>query len=347
MPSLDGWAADSTEVAMIERPSLLIPPLLGLTVLIAASLGYMVIEGWGFVESLNQAAIIVSTVGLKEVREMDRAGEVWTLVVIVFGVATIAVAYGIMTSIIVSGELRRVMGRRTLQSKIKQLSGHIIVCGHGRMGQSVAEQLRRLSATVVVIDNDPERTAELDEQGILYVLGDASEEETLELAGIMDAGGLVAALPEDSANVFVTLTARGLHEGLNIVARAEQPSTEPKLKRAGADRVICPAVIGATRVANVMVRPHVADFIETTVKGVEFELEEYLVTAESLLTDRTLREAPLREVAGAMVVAIKHIDGKTVFNPGADETIREGDTLILIGPSGAAARLGEIEAKGG
>jgi voltage-gated potassium channel len=331
---------------MASRRLLLVPPLLLITVLGVATLGYMLIEGWGFRDSLYEAAIIVSTVGLKEVRRMGEAGETWTLIVIIFGVFTIAVAYGIMTTTIVSGELRRAMGRRTLQSKIKQLSGHIIVCGYGRMGQSAVEQLERLGVKVVVIDHDVNRTTELEERGILYVLGDASEEELLQQAGITRAKGLIAALSEDSANVFVTLTARGLAPDLKIAARAEQPSTEPKLYRAGADRVICPAVIGATRVANVLVRPHVADFIETTFKGVELELEEFRVPANSSLVDKTLREAPLRQKANVMVVAIRHGDGQTAFNPGADEQIREGDTLILIGPSGAVSRVDAVLGEG-
>lgn len=324
---------------MVARRLLLIPPLLLVTVLGVATLGYVVVEGWTFRESIYEAAIIVSTVGLKEVRAMSPAGEAWTLVVIVFGVFTIAVAYGLMTSIIVSGELRRAMGRRTLENKIKQLSGHIIVCGYGRMGQSVVSQLLRLGARVVVVDNDPDRTTELEERGILYVLGEASEEETLKQAGIMRARGLVAALSDDSANVFTTLTARGLREDLDIAARAEQPSTEPKLRRAGANRVICPAVIGAVRVANAMIRPSAADFIETTAEGIHLELEEYLVSADSPLRNKALREARLREKAGVMVVAIKHAEGQTIFNPNADEQIQKGDILILIGPTGSAQRL--------
>jgi voltage-gated potassium channel len=238
------------------------------------------------------------------------------------------------------------MGRRKLLSKISQLGGHIIVCGYGRMGQTVISQLTQRGVTVVVIDNDPAKTTELEELGVLYILGDAAEEETLRQAGVMQARGLVAVLPEDSANVYVTLTARGLRDDLNIAARAEQLSAEPKLQRAGANRVICPSVIGAIRVANVMVRPNVADFIEVTAKGVELELDEYLVGPESPLKDQTLKGADLIRKAGVIVVAIKRADGETVFNPKAEEHIREGDTLIVIGPSGTGNRLETVGAPG-
>ncbi len=324
---------------MTPRLKLLIPPILAGSVLLIAAAGYMVLEGWGFGPALYEAAIIVSTVGLKEVQPMGQAGHVWTFFVIMFGVLTIMAAFSIMTSVVVSGELRRVMGRRKLQNKINQLSGHFIVCGYGRMGQMVVAEFLLRGAKTVVVENDPEMTARLDEQGILYVLGDASEEETLRQAGVMRARGLVSVLSEDSANVYVTLTARGLRDDLNIAARAEQLGAQPKLERAGANRVICPAVIGAMRVANVMIRPNVADFIEVTAKGVELELDEYAVTADSPLKGLTLKESDLRRKAEVMAVAIRRADGQTIFNPGAEEQILEGDTLVLIGQAGAASRL--------
>ncbi|MBN1343446.1 MAG: NAD-binding protein [Phycisphaerae bacterium] len=328
---------------MNPRLKLLIPPLLAGGVLLVAAAGYMIVEGWSFGDSLYEAANVVSTLGLEEVHDMSRAGEAWTFVVIIFGVATIAVAFGIMTQTIVSGELRRVMGRRTLQSKINQLDRHFIVCGYGRMGRMVTSHFRQHGIKTVVVDHEPQVTAKAEEDGVLYVLGDASEEETLVQAGIMRASGLVALLSEDSANVFVTLTARGLRSDLNIAARAEQLSTQPKLERAGANRVICPAVIGAIRVANIMMRPNVADFIEVTAKGVELEVDEYVVSAASPLRDKTLDESKLRRKAEVLVVAIKRVGGQTVFSPGPNEKMCEGDTLILIGPDGAASRMQKLE----
>lgn len=312
---------------------------MAVTVVLVATLGYMLIEGWTFGEAFFEALMIISTVGLKESRPASTSGDIWTAFVTIFGIASIAVIFSLMTSVIVSGELRRALGRTTLLNRINQLSGHFIICGYGRMGQSVHKQLKAHGAKTVIIERDTDKTARLEEQGELFVLGDASEEEALQLAGVTRARGLVAALPEDSGNVFVTLTARGLRDNLNIVARAEQPSAEPKLLRAGANRVICPAVIGATRVANLMTRPSVADFIEVTARGVELELDEYVVDENSPHVNQTLQEANLRSKAEVMVVAIKRADGMTVFSPGAGEKILEGDTLIIIGQAGAAARL--------
>jgi voltage-gated potassium channel len=322
---------------MTTRRKFLSPLLLALVCLLLATAGYMLIEGWTLGEAFYMAVIVLTTTGLKEIHQMDSYGMGWTVAVLIFGAASIAAAFSFITSAIVSGELRRVMGRRTLQNKINQLSGHILVCGYGRMGRMITADLIRRGKQVVVIDNEPAVTARLEEEGLLYVLGDAAEEETLQRAGVMRAQGLVAVLPEDSSNVYVTLTARGFREDLTIVARAEQTSAEPKLRRAGASRVICPTVIGAARVANMIIRPNVADFVEVTARGVELEMDEYRVAADSPLKGKTLRESELRNKADVIVVAMKGEEGKTV---------EIGDTLILIGPAGLAGRLQQMEAGG-
>jgi voltage-gated potassium channel len=331
---------------MTPHRKFMLPLLIAVVCVVVATLGYMLLEGWSLGEAVYMAVIVLSTTGLKEVHEMDPRGLAWTVIVIVFGAASLATAYALITSAIVSGELRRVLGRRTLQNKINQLSRHILICGYGRMGEMITADLTRRGAQVVVVDKDPAKTARLEEAGVLYVLGDASEEDTLRRAGIMKARGLVSVLPEDSANVFVTLTARGFRDDITIITRAEQTSTEPKLRRAGASRVICPTVIGASRVAALMMQPHVADFIEVTARGVELEVDEYRVTAISPLKGQTLSEAQLRQKADVMVVAVTGEGGKTLFSPGADHAMKEGDTLILIGPPGLAARLQSLDGGG-
>ncbi len=329
---------------MKARTKILLPLMIAFLCLLVATSGYMMLEGWTLPEALYMAVIVLSTTGLKEIHEMDRWGLAWTVVVIVFGAASLAAAYSLMTSAIVGGELRRVMGRRMQQNKINQLDQHVIVCGYGRMGEMITEDLIRQGVKVVVIDNDDAQTARLEERSILYALGDASDEQTLLQAGVMRARGLVAVLPQDSSNVFVTLTARGFRDDLSIVARAEQTSTEPKLRRAGANHVICPTVIGASRVTNLIIRPHVADFIEVTAKGVELELDEYRITSGSLIKEMTLRHSELRQKANVIVVAVRNQAGQMTFNPGPEQIMQVGDTLILIGPAGLAGRLQQLEA---
>ena len=231
-----------------------------------------------------------------------------------------------------------------MQQKIDQLRDHVILCGFGRMGTITARMLTEKGADVVVVEFNESVRAELDAAGMLYVLGDATEEETLIAVGLQRARALVSALAGDADNVYVTLTARGLSPTLHIVSRAEQPTTEAKLRRAGADRVICPQVIGATRVADILMRPHVVDFFEVAARGVDLELDEYTIGSDSVLKDVKLRDSGLRQKTGAMVVVVKRSDGTSVFQPGPDEVLREGDQLILVGRAGTSARLDSLNA---
>lgn len=301
--------------------------------------GFVVIEGVPIGDAAYWMTATLSTVGYGDIVARTWVGHVWAMVVIVLGVMAAAMTISFLQALIVSGELRRVLGRRKLLNRIQQIHGHVIVCGYGRMGRLIANDLKQRGRSVVVIEQDPERTSQMEEQGLLYILGDATEEEILVQAGVMRARGLVAVLPHDADNVYVTLTARGLRADLHIVTRAEQPGSEGKLQRAGADRVVSPHVSGATLICNMLTRPNVTDFFQVAAKGVDLEVDEVVVGDDSPVCDKSLRELELRQVAGVMVVAVKRSDGHTIYNPGPDEVIRCQDTLILIGPAGASAKL--------
>jgi voltage-gated potassium channel len=218
----------------------------------------------------------------------------------------------------------------------------VIVCGYGRMGQLVADQLQADDRGVVIIDNNPDRLAAMEEAGLPAVGGDAAEEATLLEAGIARARCLVATLPRDSDNVFVVLTAKGLRQDLFIIARAESTTTEGKLLRAGADRVVCPQVIGAHRISSLITRPSVVDFVDVAAQGVELEIDEYKVGDDSPLAGKSLRDSALRQKVDAIVVAITRADGRTIFSPSADEVVHTGDTLILIGRLHTSGRLSQL-----
>jgi voltage-gated potassium channel len=230
-----------------------------------------------------------------------------------------------------------------LESRIKHLNNHVIVCGFGRMGRLLVVSLMERKVPVVIIERDPQKTQRIEAIRQLYVVGDATEEETLERAGIDRAKHLVAVLTSDGDNVFVTLTARQMRPDLHIVARAEQLTSEPKIRRAGADAVISTQAIGAERIANILTRPRLVDFIEVAAKSVELEVDEFVVSAESPIAGRSLRESNIRQIADVMVVAIKRPDGRSAFNPGADEVVHANDTLVTIGPRGAVSRLEQQE----
>lgn len=192
-----------------------------------------------------------------------------------------------------------------------------------------------------------ERSAEarrmMRRERILHVRGDATEEEMLLQAGLMRCDALVAALPHDADSLYVTLTAHGLRPDMTIIARAEQPRTGAKLVRAGATKVVCPQVVGANKIANFLTRPNVVDLIEFAGKGIELEMDEYVVEPDAPSCNATLRTAPIRERADAIVVAIKRQDGPTIYHPDPDERMLSGDTLIMIGRTGVSQRLQQLE----
>ena len=328
---------------MSPRRKLTLSLLVLLGVYVLGAVGYMLIDQAPFVESLYMTALVLSTVGLERPGWVDTAGKIWTILIILFGVAAVLTAFSSLQAVIISGTVRRVIGRRKLENKIAHLSDHIIICGCGRMGEAVVKDLRARGVSLVVVEQSSEKTTELEEEGVLYVLGDATEEETLLKAGLRRAKGLVALLGSDAENVYVTLTARGLGDKLTIIARAESQGTEAKLHRAGADRVIALQALGAIRVVNVLTRPHVVDFVELAAKGVDIEMDQYEIGADSPLCGQTLRSSELRRQTEAMVVAIRHVDGKTVYSPDPDEVIRDGDTLVLLRPAGSAPDLDALK----
>jgi voltage-gated potassium channel len=291
---------------------------------------------------MYMVAITLTTVGYREVLEPTPATVVWTMGILVFGFIAAMVFVGLLIALIVEGEVGRLIGSRQLESQIKHMQDHVIICGLGRMGTMLVKHLQGRKVPVVVVEKDPEACRQAEKLKALYIVGDATDEASLEKAGIDRARSLVAALRSDADNMFATLTARQMRPDLFIVARAEQFSAETKLRRAGANRVISPQAIGAERIANVLTRPHLVDFVEVAARGLEFEMDAVVIASDSPIAGKTLKEANIRATADVMVVAIREPDGTTRFNPGADEVLRPNDTLITIGPEGAASRLTEL-----
>lgn len=310
-----------------------------LGVLVVATAGYTLIEGWSISDSAYMSVITLSTVGFKEVRDLTPDGRMWTIVVVLLGVGVAGFALSSLQALVVSGDMRKVLGRRKLRTRIGQLSGHTIICGYGRMGRLIASELREARREIVVIDNAQEATRYAEEAGISYIVGNAEEEDVLRNAGLMTAGALITVLPSDADNVYVTLTARSLRDRITIIARAEQPTTIQKLNRAGATRVVCPHQIGATQITRILTKPHFVNFMESAVREMELELDEFVVREGSALIGRTLREAAIRQQVGSMVVAVRGKEGHTHFNPAPDHRIQDGDTLLMIGGKNMAERF--------
>lgn len=307
---------------------------LSLLLLCFGTVGYMVLEGFTFIEALFMTVITLSTVGFGETRPLDGPGRVFTMLLILMGAGFVAYNLTFFTQILLDGNLLQLYRRIKVRKKLGQLEGHYIICGYGQMGQVVANELIRHQIPTLVIENDEASILRLQEKGIPYLDADATEEESLVTAGVQRARGLVAVVSKDPDNVFIVLTARDLNKELLICARAAIPGTEKRLKKAGATRVVSPYASGAVRIAQQILRPTVTDFLELAMSGEGMELcmEELQLIGDADLIGKDLIHSGIRKDYNLIIVAIKRRDGKMIYNPSPTEVLESGDILITIGP---------------
>ena len=313
------------------RKKLLLAFLLIFLVISFGTLGYMSIEGWSLLDSLYMTIITLASVGYKEVHDLSFNGKMFTIVLIIGGVGTVAYALTAGAKIILEGELLDVFGRRRLEKKIKELKDHYIICGYGRMGKIICRELQEKHMNFVVIEKEPALSPEKED--MLIVKGDATRDEVLKEVHIEEAKGLISVLPTDAENLFVVLSARGLNPSLSIVARAGEEGSEQKLMRAGADKVVSPYHIGGLRIAHTVLKPAVVDFIEFATKSgnIDLQMEEIAIQEASRLSGLSLDECGIGRELGIIIVAIKKTGGELKFNPTFRSTIETGDTLIALG----------------
>lgn len=311
-------------------------------VVAAGVLGYHVLEGYTWLEAFYMTAITLSTVGFHEVKPLGRAGQVFTIALLVAGMGVVFYTAVAVAEKVVQGEFQEFFGRKRMEKRIGSLTDHYLVCGFGRIGEVICRELASKPVPFVVIENQEERASKAEEAEHMVLRGDATDEKVLLAGGAPRARGLFAVLPTDAGNVFVTLTAKELNPSLVVVARAVTARSERTLAHAGADKVISPYAIGGHRMAQAALRPAVVDIIElvTDYQSLELQLEEIAVPLRSPCEGVTLRDSGLREQMGVIVVAIKRTSGKMVFNPSADERIEVGDRLVALGE---APRLKDLE----
>lgn len=305
-----------------------------LAVLVVGTIGYVVIEGWPLFDGLYMTAITMGGVGYREIHPMDMAGQAWTIFVIFGGVSALGFTVITVTDFMVEGHFTGLLEGRGMRNRIDGLTGHHIIAGLGRVGWVVAEELEQHGRQFVIIDQDDEALARARERGWAAVKGDATEEDTLKEAGVVRASGLVAALDSDAENVFVTLTARGLSPDATIVARATSPNAESKLLRSGADRVITPTEIGGRRMAAMLTRPDVLDYLDVVSgagNGLELKLEQIPLSAGDPYVGRSIADARIRSETGAYVLAVRRGDGTVDSNPDPSLLMDEGDVLVILG----------------
>lgn len=303
--------------------------------------GYVFIEGMSPFEAFYMTVITISTVGFSEIKPLSDIGRVITIIVIGMGISLLTYTLGQVARIIVEGELRTILGRRKLEKQIAELKDHYIICGYGRIGTIIVKELRNARIPLVVIDQDPVSIAALEEQGILCLNMDATSDEALQSAGLATARGLVTAVSSDADNVFIALSAKGMRPDIFILARASDEKNESKLLRAGASRVVCPYQMGGRRMAEILHKPTVVDFLEQTMMHNELglQMEEAVVGAASSITGKTLMSSNLRQDFGVIIVAIKRITGEMVFNPGPGEIFNAGDVIVAIGKKAELRRM--------
>jgi voltage-gated potassium channel len=311
-------------------------------VLLVGTIGYRLLS-FGWLDAAYQTVTTITTVGFREVEPLDGAGQVFTIFLILAGVGTALFTLSLLMQAIAEGHLQRFVGRRRMDRVIAKLSGHAIVCGWGRVGKAIARDLERAGHGVVVVDLDVDRVAGIDHAA---VIGDATDDEVLERAGIARAGALVAALSTDAENLFVTLTGRDRRADLFIVARARDEGSAPKLLRAGADRVVNPQEIGGARMAAFVLRPHVAEFVDVVMhdRALEFRLEEIFIPPHSPLAGATLQEASIRRRTGALVLALRDGDGRFLTNPDPATPLQAGHVVIAIGTEAELKALATLAA---
>jgi len=304
-----------------------------LTITVAGTMGYVFFEGWTVMEGLYMTVITLSTVGFKEVRDLSPVGEAWTIALIVAGVGALGYLFKSVGQSVMSADWSTRMRRRRMQERVDALTGHYVICGYGRVGRQVANDLRAKHKGCVVVDPEPVALAGVAAD-LPYVIGDAADDEILKQAGIERAIGLVVTTGDDPTNLFVTLSAHALNPHLVIVARANDESTEPKLRRAGATHVISPYTISGRRIATQLLSPTLTDFLDVVLHSgtLELWLEECSVRAGSVLHGKTVAEVDVRRRTGANVLAVRrHDQGAILTNPPADLRFEPGDVLIALG----------------
>src|SRR6478736_9056831 len=291
-----------------------------LAVLAVGTVGYVIL-GFGFLDALYQTVTTVATVGYREVQPLSTAGKIFTMVLILLGVGAALYAFSVLIETLVEGRIQDVLGRRRMERTIDEMHDHVIVCGWGRVGRSIAAEVAAAGREVLVIDQDAARLADCPHPTIS---GDATDDAVLARAGLSRASAVVAAVDQDAENSFITLSARASRPDVFIVSRARSMESEPKLRRAGADRVVNPQSIGGSRMAAFVLRPHVAEFLDVVMheQTLEFRLEEVPVSAASPIAGRSLRDTGMRDRTGALVLAVRNEDGIFHTTPAPETEIR-------------------------
>jgi len=297
--------------------------------------GFVIIEHYPVFDAFYMSLITITTVGYEEIHQLSRAGRIFNSVLLVFGVGVVLYAFGAIAETLFEAQLRDFFYRRKVKRMIDKLKDHYIVCGFGRVGRGAARELRRSGVPFVIVDPNAAAVDRAVKKGMLAVAADAKNDEALREVGIERAKGLIGALPTDADNLFLILSAKALNPKLRVASRVNEEESESKLKRAGADAIFRPYDIAGYRLAQAILRPYVADFLEVTAStvnmGLGIALEQVHVRKQSPFCSKSLKDLQLPRDLGVIVLAIRRANGEMQFNPPADAVVECGDHLVVMG----------------
>lgn len=321
-----------------------------LTVVVAVT-GY-VIAGWTLLDAIYMVVITIFGVGYGEVQPLTSTTlKVFTILVIIAGVLSVAYTVSGFVQLITEGEIRRLLNVKRMNKDIELLEEHVIICGFGRIGQIVARELKIVHQPFVVLDNNADRAELAKELGYLMYLGNATDETNLQAVQITKAKTLATVLPDDAANVFITLTAREMNPDLTILSRGELPSTEKKLRLAGANHVVLPAAISASRITHLMTNPAAVDFLSQSDGRAslnellaELDIQLHELPVDNSLVGWTVGDAEARSKGTFIVVALRRAQGEVIVHPGRSVYLAKEDTLILMGHAGDMPNFAQQQA---
>jgi voltage-gated potassium channel len=306
--------------------------------------GYYYVEHMPLFEAFYMTIITISTVGFSEIQPLSVYGRVITIIIISTGIMIGAYTIGMLLRILIEGELKKSFGRKKMENQIAKLRNHYIICGFGRIGELICRELQLYNIDLVVIENNPQVIERLEDSNFLYLGLDSTSEEALITAGIMNAKGLVTAVTSDADNVFIILTAKGLRPDLFVLSRSSDIKNEGKLIRAGASRVVSPYLIGGKRMAQMLIKPTVTDFIDIAMMNNKLDLlmEEAKIRPGSRLIGKNLVESNLRQDYGVIIVAIKKKIGQMIFNPRPSERLDAEDILVVLGKKEDMEKMDQV-----
>ncbi len=310
------------------------------------AVGFRFFEQLSWLDSFYTSAQTVTTVGYGDLAPVTVPGRIFAILLMLTGVGTVLFGLTVLAQAVIQSEMVEALSQRRKLKEMEKLEGHYIVCGAGRVGRRIIRNLERQKLPHVIIERNESRLSELDPNSIHIIVGDATSEENLIKAGVKQARGLATCLPDDAANVYVVLTARGLNPDLHIVARAVEEQAEPKLIRAGASRVVAPTIIGSQSMARALLKPAIADFMDSIVaETLDLVFEEIAVDSTSPYANKCLKDTNLMSELSMIVVAIRRKDGELAFHPNGETIVNAGDLLIVIGKAESVRHLVETNRK--